>query len=114
MITVITPSIKVLTLIFAFCPQISAAEGLTSTAFLKWGRDAQTNYIRISVRMLAIATAASPRYDKVGRCIGQYYLAPENEKQGHAYIIDQMKRFPDYHAQAVIFGVLRKRCGGLD
>ena len=100
----------VLALFVGLYPQTSAAENFTSEKLLAYEKEAQKNFIEISITMAAtVATQANP---KVARCINDWYFKDKpRQPQRNEHIVSVMRQYPGYHPSGVILAVLQKACG---
>ena len=91
----------------AFVSVQSYAEIFKSSEFLKWERENQEFYIRTSIGMAILVVA---QYDKSrARCISDAFNKDENGM--YLFVLDSMKRFPEYPPKGTILAVLEKKCG---
>lgn len=90
-------------------PQTGLAETFKASDFLKWQLKSQTTYIRTSVGMASLIAGRNSKQQ--GECLDEWYFndTPLRDR----FILDTMKRVPDYHPRAVILAVLEKQCGSL-
>jgi hypothetical protein len=80
-----------------------------NSEFLTWEKRNQEFYIRTSIGMATIVIA---QYDKSkARCVSDAFNADENGM--YTFVLDVMKRFPDYPPKGTVLAVIEKKCGKL-
>lgn len=83
------------------------AETFKGADFLTWPRHSQQLYIRTSVGMAGLIAAEN---DKVhANCLEDWYF--DDEERSTDFVLETMRRFPEYHPRGVIVAVLEKQCG---
>ncbi|EKE68470.1 hypothetical protein [Oceanibaculum indicum] len=88
------------------------AETFTSEKFLKWPAESQASYFRTSIGMTGVI--ASQLSQNVAPCIDAWYFADRvTQTQRNEAIRALMRKYPDYHPQAVILALIQKECGKL-
>ena len=57
---------------------------------------------------------ASQNRREAARCIDEWYAASEETRdKRNGFIRETLSQYPSYNPQAVIFAIIRKRCGRL-
>jgi len=86
-----------------------SVEGQTfkSSDFLEMKDTARTSYIAASASMAGVI--ASQNNGKQATCIDRWVAT--HQTNGYRSVLQAMRRFGDYHPQAVILAVLREACG---
>jgi hypothetical protein len=103
---------KLIFSVLALCPQLSAAEEFQSAQVLEWSRESQNSLFQSSVTMIGIVASQRDDTSHIARCIdGWYWDGDRADSEQNDSIRDAMRRFPDYHPQAVILAVVEKACG---
>ena len=87
-------------------PQLSFADTLKSSDFLKWQKKSQAFYIEASIGMASLIAAQNNKAQ--AKCIDDWYFSGEEAK--NAFIRETMKRVPDYHPRGVVLAVIEKQC----
>ncbi|NJM35019.1 MAG: hypothetical protein HC850_10285 [Rhodomicrobium sp.] len=90
-----------------FSTHVNAVDSFKSSQFLSFSQEGQASYISTSVGMTGLIAARNDK--KHADCIDQWYFSDMNH--GNQEIIAAMRKYPDYHPQAVIIAVLQKFCG---
>ena len=80
-----------------------------SSEFLKWKRSSQEFYLDATIGMAGLI--ASQNDKEQGKCIDSWYI--DDHAAAIDYILDTMRRAPDYHPRGVIAAVIEKKCGDL-
>lgn len=83
------------------------AEGFKSSNFLTYPQATQKNYISTSAMMAGVI--ATQNNSNQATCIDSWIA--KHRKNAFQATIDIMKKYPDYHPQGVILGILQKACG---
>ena len=88
------------------------AESFTTGQFLTQGRQSQETYIGISLTMAGAITAQTN--PGVARCLNDWYFADSGRRAERIdYILETMRKYPEYHPSGVIVAVIKKVCGSL-
>lgn len=96
----------------ALCGGVSVAQAdtFTSAKFLAWPADSQVSYFRTSIGMVGVIASQMSR--NIAPCIDAWYFAdPAVQTQRNEAIRALMRKYPDYHPQAVILALVQKECG---
>ena len=92
--------------LFAAYPHVSIAGSFKSSDFLTWNKKSQAFYIEASIGMASLIAAQNNKSQ--AKCIDDWYYPEEAAK--NAFILETMKRVPDYHPRGVILAVIEKQC----
>ncbi len=96
------------TLICMAFPQISYADDIfKGSEFLTWERANQDFYIKTSIGMANLVVAQND--ENQAQCVDKWYYSDEKAK--NSFILETMRKNPEYHPRGVILGVLQKQCG---
>lgn len=83
------------------------AEAFKGSEFLKWERDNQEFYMRTSIGM---AILIADQNDKAhGKCVNDWFS--KDEQGAYNYILENMRRFPEFHPRGTILAAMEKQCG---
>lgn len=94
-------------LCLAIHPQNASAEIFKSSEFLGWERKNQEFYIRTSIGMASLIVGQTDKAQ--AKCVDDWYVG--DETKANDYILDVMRKHPEYHPRGIILAVLEKKCG---
>ncbi|WP_417449552.1 hypothetical protein [Kordiimonas sp.] len=89
--------------------QPAKADSFKSSEFLTWKRETQAFYFRANVGMASLIAGQNDKAQ--GQCIDDWYYADETASED--YILDVMRKYPDYHPRGLILAAIQKKCGPL-
>ncbi len=93
-------------------PQLSTAQAkepniFKASEFLAWSEQNRNFYIRTNVGMASLIVGQTSK--RQAQCIDGWYINEENN--GHAFILEKMHQFSEFHPRGVLLAVLEKKCG---
>ena len=99
-----------LVMVAAICPQKSAAEGFTGSAFLQWNDAEKRGFI--DAQLVMASSIVSRSKPAMSRCMAdQYYGDSGLTDAGYEAFIEAIGQFEDFHPSSVLIVVIENECG---